>query len=64
MAAHKFQAHVIRRIAVAANRDPRTVVAALEGRASPLATSSVNDAIEKLGLTAPAADSDPPPAAA
>lgn len=47
--------HEIRAIAVAAHRDPRTVVAAYEGRATPIATSAVADAAVRLGYAAPEA---------
>ena len=43
----------IRRLAVEAHRDPRTVRAALEGRASPLATSAVQEAAKRLGIELP-----------
>jgi hypothetical protein len=54
MAATKLDAHTVRRIAVACGRDPRTVVSALEGRASALATAAVYDAVERLGILLPA----------
>ena len=52
--------HTIRKIAVKACRDPRTVVAALEGRASKLATEAVTNAMRELGIIVPR-DSRPPP---
>jgi hypothetical protein len=50
MAARIYDPHTIRAISVRAHRDPRTVIAALEGRASPIATAAVRDAIRDLGL--------------
>ena len=54
MAAGTYDPHTIRAISVRAHRDPRTVVAALAGRASPIATAAVRDAIRELGLSEPA----------
>jgi hypothetical protein len=45
-----LSAHDIRRLSVEAQRDPRTVVAVLEGRATPLATLSVREAAARLGI--------------
>jgi hypothetical protein len=50
MKTQNISAHDIRRIAVEAHRDPRTVIAALEGRARPIATASVQSAAERLGI--------------
>jgi hypothetical protein len=50
MVARIYDPHTIRAISVRAHRDPRTVIAALAGRASPIATAAVRDAIRELGL--------------
>jgi hypothetical protein len=50
MAARTYDPHTIRAISVRAHRDPRTVLAALDGRASPIATAAVLDAMRELGL--------------
>jgi hypothetical protein len=46
-------AHDIRKIAVAAHRDPRSVVSAYAGRAKHVVTISVQEAAEKLGYPPP-----------
>lgn len=46
----KLNPHTIRRIAVECGRDPRTVVAALQGRASPNATAAVMATIGRMGI--------------
>ena len=59
MVARSLDPHTIRALSVEAHRDPRTVVAALEGRASALATAAVVAAAKRLGIQLPS-----PPSAA
>ncbi len=49
--AARYPAHIVRAIAVEAGRDPRSVVAALDGRAKGLTKASVDAAIKRLGIT-------------
>ncbi len=46
-------AHEIRAVAVHAHRDPRTVVAAYAGTATPIAAAAVADAARELGYAPP-----------
>lgn len=46
-------AHNIRRLAVEARRDPRTIRNVLHGRAKGVAELAVREAAERLGLTLP-----------
>lgn len=46
-------AHEIRAVAVASHRDPRTVHAAYQGRATPVAAAAVADAAVRLGFAPP-----------
>ena len=45
--------HDIRRLAVEARRDPRTVARVIAGEGSPLARLTVREAAERLGITLP-----------
>jgi len=49
----KLTQHEIRRLSVEARRDPRTVVKVLAGEASPLATLTVREAAQRLGIRLP-----------
>lgn len=46
------------RLAAEAQRDPRTVKAVIEGRASGMSRSSVEDAAKRLNIELPAAKTD------
>lgn len=46
----QLDSHTIRRIAVESGRDPRTVLAALQDRATPLATAAVKAAVARLRI--------------
>jgi hypothetical protein len=49
----KLDAHRIRRIAVEADRDPRSVAEVIEGRGRPTTRASVVKAMARLGLPMP-----------
>jgi hypothetical protein len=57
----RISAHDIRRLAVEARRDPRTVKAAIEGRARELATLDVREAAQRLGIELPPREEAPTP---
>ena len=48
-----YSAHEIRSLSVRSHRDPRTVVAVIEGRATSLATAAVMAAAGDLGIEIP-----------
>jgi hypothetical protein len=48
-----FPAHVIRQIAVEADRDPRAVKNVLKGSAKGTTTASVEKAMRRLGIERP-----------
>jgi hypothetical protein len=57
--AARLPAHVVRAIAVEAGRDPRSVVAALDGRARPMTAAAVKAAMVRLGIELPAPEAKP-----
>ncbi|MGD0529017.1 MAG: hypothetical protein ABSE49_28020 [Polyangiaceae bacterium] len=50
MSAPAIDQHTLRRLAVEAARDPRTVLAVLEGRGTALSRAAVRAAALRLGL--------------
>ncbi len=51
----RLPARTVRRLAVECDVDPRTVVAAIEGRSLPVTRRAVRDAATRLGIELPAA---------
>ena len=51
--AHRLTAHDIRRLAVEARRDPRSVEAVIEGRARDVTALAVREAAARLGIELP-----------
>jgi hypothetical protein len=51
----KLNAHEIRKIAVEARRDPRSVVAVIAGTAAPMTEVTVKEAAQRLGIKLPIA---------
>jgi hypothetical protein len=49
-APRRLDPHTIRRIAVEAGRDPRTVQAVSRGQGSPLASAAIREAARRLGI--------------
>jgi hypothetical protein len=59
MSIARLPAHVIRRLAVEAHRDPRSVQAVIDGRARPSVEEDVRAAADRLGIVLPSGDMAP-----